>query len=141
MPTEYLNALYGGGLIGIAATLLLVFNGRPAGISGILNGALHPKPQETLWRWVFLAGLVSGGFVLKDVLPEAFRGRLSSADWTLILAGILVGFGTLLGSGCTSGHGVCGMSRFSVRSLVATITFILAGVLSIVLYRALGVLA
>lgn len=142
MFEEFSNALYGGILIGIAASLMLLFNGRVAGISGIVNGALQPKKSaDTLWRWGFLFGLFAGGFLLADIMPQVFRGRLSTPDWTLILAGMLVGFGTLLGSGCTSGHGVCGVSRLSIRSLVATVTFIVAGVLSIVFFRAIGVLA
>ncbi len=141
MLAEYVNAIYGGALIGVAATLLLVFNGRVSGVSGIINGAIQPQRNETLWRWCFILGLLAGGFLLKELSPEVFKGRLSSPDWTLVVAGLLVGFGTLLGSGCTSGHGVCGISRLSPRSLIATATFILAGIFSIVLFRAVGVLA
>lgn len=140
MASEYLSALAGGGLIGVAATMLLVFNGRVTGISGIVSGAINPTRGDFFWRWSFLIGLIGGGFILKEQMPEVFLGRLSTHDWTLILAGLLVGFGTLLGSGCTSGHGVCGMSRLSIRSLVATVSFIVAGVLSIVVYRLLGVI-
>lgn len=145
MPQEYVNALMGGAVIGVAATLMLIFNGRVTGISGILGGALNPTAavswRDYSWRFLFIAGLVGGGFLLQEFYPEAFLGRLASKDWTLILAGLLVGYGTQLGSGCTSGHGVCGISRLSIRSLVATVTFIASGVLFIVLYRFLGVLA
>jgi uncharacterized protein len=140
MRTEFLNALAGGGLIGVATTILLLFNGRVTGISGIVSGAINPQKNETLWRWAFVLGLIVGGFVLKATFPEFFLGRLATQDWTLILAGALVGFGTLLGSGCTSGHGVCGISRFSIRSIIATVTFILSGIISIVLFRLLGVI-
>lgn len=140
MASEYLNALLGGALIGIAASLLLLFNGRVTGISGILNGALNPTRSEFLWRWSFLAGLIGGGFFLAENRPEVFWGRLATHDWTLVAAGLMVGFGTLLGSGCTSGHGVCGMSRLSIRSVIATVTFIVVGILSILFYRLTGVL-
>lgn len=140
MESEIFRALIGGALIGLAATLLFLFNGRVSGISGILNGAINPSKNDYFWRWAFLAGLVGGGFILKSEMPEVFLGRLATHDYTLVIAGLLVGFGTLLGSGCTSGHGVCGISRLSKRSIVATITFIISGVVSILFFRLIGVI-
>lgn len=132
--------LLGGALIGIAVSLMLLWNGRVTGISGIVSGVLFPAKSETAWRWFFLLGLVVGGAVIKLFRPIAFTGALNTDMWTVVLAGVLVGFGTLLGSGCTSGHGVCGVSRLSPRSLFATIVFILAGIFSVALIRQMGVL-
>lgn len=140
MPEAWWLALIGGVLIGIAASLLLYWNGRIAGVSGILGQALTLREGRG-WRLSFLAGLIFGGFILLAVKPAVFEGALPTPMWTVIVAGLLVGFGTSLGSGCTSGHGVCGISRLSPRSLLATITFILAGVLSVIAFRALGVFA
>ncbi len=124
-------AILGGVLIGIAVSMMWIFNGRVTGVSGILNGALTPQKSDALWRWAFLAGLFSGGLILRWFLPEAFSGQLSTPDWTVAMAGLLVGFGTVMGSGCTSGHGICGVSRISPRSLIATVTFMLAGILTV----------
>ncbi len=131
--------LLGGALIGLSVSLLLLFNGRIAGISGILGRALDHARE--MWRWSFLAGLLLGG------LAMSAWGRSQGVDFfgdgsevgtvMTVIAGLLVGFGTQLGSGCTSGHGVCGISRFSVRSIVATLTFIAAGVLTVTLIRVL----
>ncbi len=129
-------ALIGGAIIGIAASLMLVLNGRVTGISGIVAGVLRPIKGDTLWRSLFLLGLLIGGFILKIVRPESFESlslNMGIADYAI--AGFLVGFGTLLGNGCTSGHGVCGNSRLSVRSMVATMTFILFGVISVVIFK------
>lgn len=129
-------ALIGGAIIGIAASLMLVLNGRVTGISGIVAGVLRPIKGDTLWRSLFLLGLLIGGFILKMVRPESFESlslNMGIADYAI--AGFLVGFGTLLGNGCTSGHGVCGNSRLSVRSMVATMTFILFGVISVVIFK------
>lgn len=141
MQQEWINALIGGGIIGISVSIMLLWNGRVTGISGIINGILSPVKGDTFWRVLFVAGLILGGIVAKMFNPdEAFGGQLSTDTWTIIVAGLLVGFGTVMGSGCTSGHGVCGLSRLSPRSLVATITFISAGVLAVFLFRKLGVL-
>ena len=106
-----INAILGGVLIGIAASLMMFFNGRVTGISGIVAGLIRPKKQDISWRMFFLMGLLLGGIVLKFFRPEVFY-QSSSALWgDYIFAGLLVGFGTLLGNGCTSGHGVCGISR------------------------------
>lgn len=139
MNTEWINALFGGALIGVAVSLMLLFNGRVTGISGIINGTLTPEKGDTLWRVLFVAGLVAGGLVLKILNPDVFSGQLQTPQWTTVVAGLLVGFGTVMGSGCTSGHGVCGMSRLSIRSILATVTFIAAGILGVSLFRALGV--
>lgn len=130
-----INALIGGALIGFAVSLMLVFNGRVTGISGILGGVLSPKKGDMSWRLMFLGGLLSGGLFLSLFSPESFSldPRVTSFDYAL--AGLLVGFGTLLGNGCTSGHGVCGISRMSVRSILATMTFIGFGILSVLLFN------
>lgn len=129
------NALLGGVLIGLAVSLMLLFNGRVTGISGILAGIVRPRSGDLDWRVSFLAGLVLGGVALLFLRPEAFE-QVSSARWgDYVFAGLLVGFGTLLGNGCTSGHGVCGISRMSVRSLTATVTFIVFGMLSLLVFK------
>lgn len=140
MQQEWINALLGGAIIGISVSLMLYWNGRVTGISGIINGVLSPLKGDTLWRVMFIAGLVLGGLTLRALNPQVFTGQLATADWTVIVAGLLVGVGTIMGSGCTSGHGVCGISRMSPRSLAATITFIAAGVGAVTLFRNLGVL-
>jgi uncharacterized membrane protein YedE/YeeE len=140
MTNDWIMALAGGALIGISVSLMLLWNGRVTGISGIVNGVLTPVKNDTLWRWFFIVGLILGGFVTKQFKSDVFSGSLNTDDWTIVVAGLLVGFGTVLGSGCTSGHGVCGISRFSPRSLVATLVFIAAGVIAVTLFRQLGVL-
>lgn len=128
------SALAGGALIGLAAAMFLLFNGRVAGISGILGGLLRPKQGEVSWRLAFVMGLVAAPVVyaLFTALPAS---RIDAGDITLIVAGLLVGIGTRYGSGCTSGHGVCGLSRFSVRSLVATLLFMAAGFVTVFVMR------
>ena len=140
MKAEWSNALCGGVLIGISVSLMLLWNGRVTGISGILFESLRYYRGETSWRLSFLLGLLCGGLVLKLLVPQAFSGALLSANWTVFTAGLLVGFGTVLGSGCTSGHGICGVSRLSPRSLLATVLFIGSGVLAVALFRAMGIL-
>jgi uncharacterized protein len=132
-----ISALLGGALIGLAASLLMLFHGRIAGISGIFAGALDPPADGRSFRPYFLAGLVLAGVLARFVYPSA----LPSGAPSLVVAGVaglLVGFGTRLGSGCTSGHGVCGLSRLSKRSLVATLTFIAVGMMTVAAVRALG---
>lgn len=137
---SYYLPLLGGVLIGTAVSLMLYLNGRVTGISGILYGAtVNPAKGDRAWRWYFIFGMLVGGFILKLVKPDSFSSSLPTQDWTLVIAGLLVGFGTVLGSGCTSGHGVCGTSRLSPRSLAATITFILAGIFAVFVLRKLGV--
>ena len=117
----------GGMLIGLSASALLFFDGKIAGISGIIAGLLSRARHDTLWRAVFVAGLIIGGFLCSLLSPQAFETAIARSWGTLVLAGLLVGFGTRLGNGCTSGHGVCGLSRVSPRSLIATITFMATG--------------
>jgi len=126
-----LASLIGGMLIGLSASALLLFDGKIAGISGILAGMLSPTKNDTLWRGVFVAGLLTGGFLLNLFSPQAFAVGISRSWSALIVAGLLVGFGTRLGNGCTSGHGVCGISRFSWRSLIATGIFMGTGVATV----------
>jgi uncharacterized membrane protein YedE/YeeE len=130
-----MNAVIGGILIGLAVSLMLLFNGRVTGISGILGGIIKPQKNDLNWRVAFIGGLIFGGFILQNLRPEAFI-QLSSAVWfDYVIAGILVGFGTLLGNGCTSGHGVCGISRLSIRSIIATLTFIIFGMISVIIFK------
>ena len=123
-----ISALIGGALIGLAAVLLLRLNGRVAGISGIANGVLSAQAGDRSWRALFLIGLVVGGLMYQTIsgVPLMTREGFSLAQ--LATAGVLVGFGTRLGSGCTSGHGVCGIARLSRRSLFATLTFMGTGI-------------
>lgn len=132
------RGLVGGALIGASASALLLMNGRVAGISGILGGLLGPaSPSEHAWRALFVVGLVLGGALSLALVPGAFGAP--PALGVAIVAGLLVGVGTKLGSGCTSGHGVCGISRLSVRSVVATVTFIGTGALAVLAARGAGV--
>jgi len=119
-----LAALLGGAMIGLSASILLVVDGRVAGISGIVGGLVEPRPGAVGWRVAFLGGLFVGAALLAWGLPSTVAPRGSSLPipW-VALSGLLVGFGTQLGSGCTSGHGVCGLSRLSTRSLVAVCAF------------------
>ncbi|WP_421869336.1 YeeE/YedE family protein [Motiliproteus sp.] len=129
-PSGVLLALAGGGLIGLSAIVLLWSNGRIAGISGILFASLQGKPDSG-WRWMFLLGLVLGGLLFHALTGQPQPAPPQASIGLLMLAGLLVGLGTRLGSGCTSGHGVCGLARFSVRSLAATLTFIGSGMLTV----------
>jgi uncharacterized membrane protein YedE/YeeE len=131
-------SLLGGMLIGLSASAMLLLDGKIAGISGILAGVLKPVAGDTRWRICFLAGLLTGGMALRVFLPTAFDFGIIRPFPMLIVAGLLVGFGTRLGSGCTSGHGVCGVSRLSPRSLVATATFIFTGALTVYLLNHLS---
>lgn len=139
MKTEWLYALVGGLIIGASVSILFVANGRVTGISGILNGVLVRSQREHGWRWSFLGGLLLGGFFLRWFMPEAFPALSLFGLKQIIIAGFLVGFGTVMGNGCTSGHGVCGMSRFSIRSIAATLTFMGAGIATVAVMRWLGV--
>ena len=124
----------GGVLIGIAAAMLLLLNGRIAGISGVLGGLLRPVRGDIGWRMAFVAGLVMAPSLYLAVAGP-FETRVDASFGALVVAGLLVGFGTRYGSGCTSGHGVCGLSRLSPRSMVATLTFMGAGFLSVFVLR------
>jgi len=133
-----LRGAVGGALIGLSASLLLVLNGRVTGISGILNSLLQPVAGvEWAWRALFVVGLLAGGLVAGAFLPSPDSAAIPGLP-TAILAGILVGVGTRLGNGCTSGHGVCGLSRLSVRSLIATLTFIATGAVAVLAMRGLA---
>ena len=120
------TSLAGGVLIGIAAAMLVLLSGRIAGISGIVGGLLMPRPGEIAWRLAFVGGLLAAP-ALMMVLGGVPTPRIEAGFGTLLAAGLLVGIGTSYGSGCTSGHGVCGLSRLSPRSLVATAAFMTAG--------------
>jgi len=129
-----INSLFGGMLIGAAASILILFNGKIAGISGILGGLLRPKKNDTAWRVMFLLGLVISPIIYSMLHPLPTI-TVNANITTIVIAGILVGIGTRYGSGCTSGHGVCGIARLSPRSIVATISFILAGAVTVFLLR------
>lgn len=126
-----LYSTLGGALIGLAAASMLAFNGRIAGISGITGGILRPLSGDIAWRVAFLLGLLAGGFGMYLQQPELFAMTIERSSWALAAAGVLVGVGTQMGSGCTSGHGVCGISRFSKRSMAATGTFMLTGAIAV----------
>ena len=114
----FLPPLLGGVLIGVSSTLVFFFLGKITGISGILGSLLSGIDQSSFWKISFLGGLILGGFLLKAFFPQLFNYNLNFEPFHVISAGLLVGFGTRLGSGCTSGHGVCGLPRLSKRSLV-----------------------
>ena len=128
------SALAGGALIGLAAALFLVLNGRIAGISGVLGGLLKPVKGDIAWRAAFVLGLV-GAPLVYGVFAALPVPQIEAGNAALIAAGLLVGVGTRYGSGCTSGHGVCGLSRLSPRSLVATACFMGAGFASVFVIR------
>lgn len=139
MTIDWINftpgiSLAGGLIIGLATVLFLIFNGRIAGISGIVGGLLNPKRGDMSWRIAFVAGLLLSPFIFSLVSPLP-KMHVEASYPLLILAGLLVGIGTRYGSGCTSGHGVCGLSRRSPRSLIATVVFMLAGFLTVYITR------
>jgi len=127
-------SLGGGILIGVAAAMLLLLNGRVAGISGILGGLLAPRRGQTGWRVAFVAGLFAAPLVML-LLGQAVARRIDADFGVLAIAGLAVGIGTSYGSGCTSGHDVCGISRLSPRSLAATAAFMLAGMATVYVVR------
>jgi len=130
-----LSALIGGALIGLAAALLWLTLGRIAGVSTILGGALTERGPDTGWRVAFVAGLLTAGLGAVLFFPEAVHLDLAAGVGQLLVAGLLVGFGTQMGSGCTSGHGVCGIGRLSARSIVATLCFMVSGMLTVSIVR------
>jgi uncharacterized membrane protein YedE/YeeE len=132
MPSTWVSASLGGLLIGSASALLLVAHGRIAGISGIAGGLLQRATPDRAWRLAFLGGIAASGVIASIVAPGAFGPPVRSLGAVLV-AGVLVGFGTRLGSGCTSGHGVCGLSRRSPRSLVAVATFLATGAITAII--------
>lgn len=130
-----ISALIGGVLIGLSASLFLWLNGRIAGISGLFHGLFSRERRNFLWRFLFLFGLIAGSQIYY-VFPEIqFTPRTQYPIYLLILSGFLVGIGTKIGGGCTSGHGICGIARMSLRSLIATIVFICFGVASLYCIR------
>ena len=130
------TALAGGVLLGIASAAFILINGRVLGISGILGGLLPPRRGDAGWRMFFLLGLVVAPFTLSLFAPTLISApRIDAGDIAIVAAGLLVGFGTRYGSGCTSGHGVCGLSRLSPRSLVATLAFMASGFATVYVVR------
>jgi uncharacterized membrane protein YedE/YeeE len=128
-------ALLGGMLIGLAATLLMLLNGRIAGISGILSGVFFQTKGDVSWRVAFIVGLLAGGLTAPFIFQRPFVFELNASLPMLIVGGFLVGFGTRMGSGCTSGHSVCGIARFSWRSISATVTFMASAMVTVALIR------
>ena len=127
------SGLIGGLLIGLAATLLLLLNGRLSGISGIVGGLLVSKSSDAGWRLAFVAGLLVGALAYMLATGGALLLEMQAPLPVLVAAGLLVGFGTRLGSGCTSGHGICGIARLSRRSIVATSVFFVVAILTVFL--------
>ena len=126
------SASLGGALIGLSAVMLMVFNGRIAGISGIFSGAAFAQSNDKLWRLMFVAGLIAAPLVYQIVSGRAPGFELAASLPLVSVAGLLVGFGTRLGSGCTSGHGICGLSRLSARSLISVLLFMSSGMVTVV---------
>jgi uncharacterized membrane protein YedE/YeeE len=122
-------ALAGGAILGLSASILLLFAGRVAGISGILGRVLSRPEGDTRWRVLFLVGLLAGGSLLAAFAPQTLHAATGRTLPMIAGAGLMVGFGTRLGNGCTSGHGICGLTRFSGRSAVATLSFMFTGFL------------
>ncbi len=131
------SSLTGGIVLGIASALFILINGRILGISGILGGLLPPKIGDTTWRIAFLLGMFAAPTVFHAVVPAEYitAPRIEATEWMIVVAGLLVGVGTRYASGCTSGHGVCGLSRLSPRSLVATASFMSAGFVTVYVVR------
>ena len=132
---EVIMPLTGGILIGIAASMMLLFSGRIAGVSGIFAGMLFQQGKERAWRLSFVVGLIAGGILLYTINAEVFENSSGRGILAVNIAGLLVGIGTRIGGGCTSGHGVCGIGRLSVRSIVATVTFVFAGMITVALFK------
>lgn len=130
-----LSALAGGLLIGLSAVLLLCLNGRLAGISTICGKMLLLRKNDFAWRFLFTFGLIAGAWCFYQLSGEVPAPRLSFPAWLLVVSGLLVGYGTALANGCTSGHGVCGLGRFSKRSLTATLLFLSAGIVTTYVVR------
>jgi uncharacterized membrane protein YedE/YeeE len=128
-----LSALIGGALIGLAAALLWWTLGRIAGVSSILGNVVAEPGADSAWRIAFLAGLLVAGLGTVLLVPEAVHFDLKAGAGQLLIAGLLVGFGTQMGGGCTSGHGVCGIGRLSLRSIVATLCFMSGGILTVLI--------
>jgi uncharacterized membrane protein YedE/YeeE len=136
-----LASLGGGIILGIGSAIFILVNGRILGISGILGGLLPPKVGDTTWRLAFMLGLFAAPTVFHAVVPAEYitAPRIDATDMMVVIAGLLVGIGTRYASGCTSGHGVCGLSRLSPRSLVATVSFMSAGFAMVYVMRHLAI--
>jgi uncharacterized protein len=132
--SNWLNALAGGVLIGTSATILLAFNGRIAGISGILNNAIAFQ-LDRVWSLLFLVGMLCGGTLYTYILAPGSSPQAEFTPWIVLSGGLLVGAGTRMGNGCTSGHGVCGLGKLSFRSLVAVITFLGTAMITVFITR------
>lgn len=133
---SWLRAAAGGLLIGLAAAVMIVFNGRIAGVSGVLGGLMFDgNRSDRRWRSMFLGGMVLGAVLLTTLVTSLPAGRLQTGWLGMAIAGLIVGYGTRMGSGCTSGHGVCGIARLSTRSITATITFMAFGALTVFVIR------
>ena len=129
------SALFGGALIGLSASMFLLTHGKVAGISGLFGGLLNPQTEDGPVRFAFVAGLILAGVFARMFAPSLFADMPASRPMFIVaIAGVLVGYGTRIGNGCTSGHGVCGLSRFSIRSLVATLTFMATGALTVAVF-------
>ncbi len=139
MNPDYLHGFFGGCLIGGGSLLALIVTGKIPGISGVFGRLLKPKQNETRWRFIFLLGLIAGAALLFQISETASIFRVPDArNWLIYaLAGIIVGFGTRLGGGCTSGHGVCGMGMGARDSMVATVVFMAAGMFTVTIFRLL----
>lgn len=131
--SQILSALVGGLVIGLSVTMVLLFFGRVTGISGIVYNVFIMNKKDWYWRVAFTFGLIVGGLLLQIYYPSSLENSLNHSSLRVMLAGFLVGFGALLGNGCTSGHGVCGISRFSLRSIIATVVFMSSGVVTVYL--------
>lgn len=136
MPNNYIDGLIGGMLIGLAAVILFWYNGRVMGVSGIASRLFEKKNLDTWWRLMFVLGLIAGGIIYRLNVPVTIT--IDGSIGLIIVAGLLVGFGTVIGNGCTSGHGICGNARLSKRSMVATLVFMAAGMMTVLIKRMLG---
>jgi uncharacterized protein len=130
-----LSGLFGGALIGLAATMLMMLTGRLAGVSGILGGLLQVNPADAGWRIAFIAGLIATPLLAALAGAPLPRPAMTSSLALLVAGGLLVGFGSRMGNGCTSGHGVCGFARLSTRSITATIIFMIAAFIMVAIVR------
>ena len=128
--SDMIGPIAGGALIGLGATLSMLLSGRIAGVSGIAGGLTAPKAGDVGWRVAFVGGLMIGGATMFALRPEIFASVIEPNMAVIAIGGLLVGFGSRMGSGCTSGHGVCGVARSSPRSLVATLTFVASGAIA-----------
>ena len=130
-----ISAAIGGALIGLAAVLLMLFNGRIAGVTGIADGLFNPRTDDRLWRAAFVVGLIAAPLAAALVGRAIPMPQMPASYVVIAVAGLLVGFGTRLGNGCTSGHGICGIARLSPRSITATAVFMIAAIIVVALMR------